>query len=811
MGRDENATLTVPLNPPVLGFSTETAFPGAEFSAPICVATPPGETNRLFVVERAGRIQVLTNLAAPTSTLFLDISDRVVGTDEGGLLGLAFHPGYASNRQFFVFYTLNTTSAAGSGFHNRLARFHTSESDPNRGLEASEVVLFDQRDVEFNHNGGDVHFGPDGYLYVSLGDGGSGGVVNSQKINSDFFSGILRLDVDKRPGSLAPNSHAAIHTDGQGEAHYAVPPDNPFVGSTSFNGLSFDPSSVRTEFWAVGLRNPWRMSFDPVTGLLYCGDVGANTREEVNIITKGGNYGWAYREGTLVYSPFGDTPSPPGSVLLAPILEYPRMLETGDNSLRGNCVIGGVVYRGQRLAGIQGDYIFADNTSVNVWAVRYEQGQASNFRLLTRVNVPASFGIDPRNGDVLICDLSSGLSSGVRRLVYSETQTGEPLPAHLSQTGAFSDLTSMSPYPGIFPYVLNVPFWSDHALKRRWFSIPDMNQTMTFSASGNWLFPTGTVWIKHFDLELTNGVPESARRLETRFLVKNTEGVHGFTYRWNNSQTDADLVALGGQSETIAIYRPDGSLLRNQTWRYPSRSECLQCHTPQGGYALGFNTAQLNRNYDYGAGPTNQIAQLSRMGYFAGPAPDPETLPRLAAASDASASVEHRARSYLQANCVQCHQPGGVAQGHWDARLLTPLAAAGILNGGLVNNYGDVANRVVRPGSLEQSILFRRVSQPGPGHMPPLGTSEPDEEAIELLRQWIISSVGSVTVTWTGSGSLHLSYAGEPGREYRIESSLDLVQWQSVATVIATAAGVVEYSADSRSGTARFYRVVWPQ
>ena len=799
--RSAAGTLIVPAYPEATSYAFTDGFPGVYIGRgfPLAIANPPGATNRLFVANQLGEVHVIENLANASSFLFLNIGEKVTYGGESGLLGLAFHPDYASNGFFYVFYTALVRQTNGIVQDNRLSRFSVSPTDSNHALAESELVLFSQSDYGPSHNAGDLHFGPDGYLYVSLGDGGGneGLLSNAQHINKDFFSGILRIDVDKRPGSLEPNPHPAIRTNSQGEAYYSVPPDNPFIGTTNFNGQPIDPATVRTEFWAVGFRNPWRMSFDSLNGKLYVGEVGAAKAEEIDCVVKGGNYGWPYLEGSnIVFLPSGFE-----SVL--PICSIPW--GSGDDQARS--VIGGVVYRGSQIPELYGSYVFADFTGGKFWKLTPDSTNPVPFELLTTGTQASAFGLDPRNGDILV---TAYLEGKIKRLTYGDGTNGARLPHTLAEIGAFRDLGALEPEAGVMPYEINVPFWSDHARKRRWFSIPDTNQTMTWSATGNWLFPTGTVWIKHFDLELTNGIPESARRLETRFLVKNTEGVHGFTYRWNAAQTDADLVVSGGQDELIPVYRPDGSLLRNQTWRYPGRSECLQCHTPQGGYALGFNTVQLNRNHDDGVGLTNQIAQLSRMGYFDGPTPEPETLPRLASAGDTSASLEHRARSYLQANCVQCHQLGGVARGIWDARIATPMAEAEILNGALLNNYGDTANRVVRPGSLDQSMLFRRVSQPGPGHMPPLGTSELNEEAIELLRQWITSGVGSVTVTWTGSGPLHLSYVGEPARAYRIEASTDLVQWQPVATVVATATGAVEYSADSGSEAARFYRVVWP-
>src|SRR5438034_9693638 len=351
LSREANSTLALSLEP--YRYTTLDAFPGLSFDDPAAMVSPPGDSNRLFIVERSGRIQVITNLNSPNKTLFLDISARVNPGGEGGLLGLAFPPGHPTNRYFFLFYTLHTITAAGSGFHDRLARFEISPTDPNAVLPDSEVPLITQFDEADNHNGGDIHFGPDEYLYVSLGDEGGGGgeFGNTQRIDKDFFSGILRIDVDQRAGSLPSNPHPAS------SANYAVPADNPFVGATSFNGSSVDPARVRTEFWAVGLRNPWRFSFDSLTGHLYCGDVGEDSREEIDLIVKGGNYGWNYREGTVRRS--GSPPD--GVTFVEPILDYGRG--------SGACVIGGAVYRGSRMPQLFGEYIFGDFVRGSIWAL----------------------------------------------------------------------------------------------------------------------------------------------------------------------------------------------------------------------------------------------------------------------------------------------------------------------------------------------------------------------------------------------------------------------------------------------------------
>ena len=318
--------------------------------------------------------------------------------------------------------------------------------------------------------------------------------------------------------------------------------------------------------------------------------------------------------------------------------------------------------------------------------------------------------------------------------------TTHPLPLTLADTGAFRDLIHLTPNPGIVPYDLNLPFWSDGAHKTRWFSVPDTNRTIGFEREIPWSFPVGTVWIKHFGLQLTNGVAESTRRIESRFLVRSAEGVYGVTYRWDDSQTNATLVAAEGLDEDIDIQ--DQGETHTQVWHYPSRAECLRCHVPVAGFALGFNTPQLNREFDHDGVTNNQIAALSQAGYFSSPVTGIHSLRSLIAATNTAWSLEYRVRSYLAANCVQCHQPGGETLKSWDARITTPTAAAGIINGRLAFPFrGDPEGRVIVPGSLEHSMMFFRVANLGVSHMPPLATTVMNTEGINLLREWITNGL----------------------------------------------------------------------
>lgn len=734
--RQENTTLNFPSSLPTFSnFTFTNAFPSMSFTAPVAIVSPPGETDRLFVLEQSGTIQVITNLSTtPSRSVFLDISSQVQFSGEQGLLGLAFHPQYLSNGYFYVFYVTTGTR------YNRISRFSVSTGNSNQGDPNSELVLISQYDDSSNHNGGDLHFGPDGYLYASLGDegGGNDSRNNSQKIDQDFFAGIIRIDVDRKPGSLEPNTHSdgiggtAIPRD-SGIARYSIPPDNPFVGATTFNGQAISNSSaLREEFWAVGLRNPWRMSFDIPTGRLFVGDVGQDSREEVDLVVKGGNYGWAYREGTI-QRPNSGTP-PVGFTHINPIFEYTHGADPVGSGAQ--TVVGGIVYRSPQFAQLFGKYLLGDLYDGVIWALTETSPGIWSSEIIANDPGVVAFGVNPATGDVLIADV---YERRIKKMVASGAPTGS-LPTTLGATGAFSDLNSLTPHSGIVAYDANVSFWSDFAQKQRWFSVPALTDTIDFSRDGTWTFPAGSIWIKHFDLEMERGNPATSRRIETRFLVKTTDGSYGVTYRWNTDQTEATLVDEEGMDEDFTIN--DGGTSITQSWRYPSRSECMSCHTNIAGHALSFNTRQLNRNHTYGVTTLHQIEALQIAGYFS-PSPAEQvtetiSLPKVVPLDATSQSVEFRMRSHLHVNCAQCHQPGGPAPGTWDARITTPLTDAGIIGGAVNNNGGNPNGQIITAGSLTDSILLQRLqAASGFTRMPPLATSELDQEAITLLTDWI--------------------------------------------------------------------------
>jgi uncharacterized repeat protein (TIGR03806 family) len=736
--------LKVPASPPPTAYALVNALGSLTFNQPLCLATPPGETQRLFVCEKPGVIRVVPDVtaASPTSSVFFNLASTVnarAGEDfvpdpngESGLLGLAFHPDYATNRQFYVFYTVSKTSG---GTFQRVSRFTAQAGNPNLADPASEQILIDQRDDATNHNGGDLHFGPDGYLYISVGDEGNANdtLNNSQTINKDLFAGILRIDVDKKPGNLQPTTHAAI-PGSPSAANFAIPVDNPFVhtslGGTwngTFNGATVSQTTVRREFWATGLRNPWRMSFDPATGALWCGDVGQGAREEIDIITRGGNYGWAFREGTLNGAKSGSAPANFNTLYhAAPVHEYPR----GD----GYSVTGGRVYRGTRIGALAGKYIFADYGSGNIWSIHLDG--SGRQRLLGESGI-AAFGVDPSNQDLLLADIGDGV---IRRLVTT-TQPGS-YPATLSATGLFADLSDLSPSPGLVPYQVNLPFWSDHAIKSRWFVVPDGSSQFTWSSESPWTLPAGTIWVKHFDMEMQRGVPASRKRIETRLLVKNAGGAYGVSYRWNEGGTEATLVEDGGVDFPLAV--TEGGVPAPQTWRIPSRAECMACHTPQAGHALSFNTRQLNLSGSMNGFTGNQLSTLFSQGYLSNHPGSPNLLPRHLRPEESAHSLEARVRSYLAVNCAYCHMSGGTAPASWDGRAALTLDETGLVLGAAINTGGDPLNRLLVPGDTGRSILLHRVAASGGfTRMPPLGSNVVDSASASMLAEWINGELAS--------------------------------------------------------------------
>jgi uncharacterized repeat protein (TIGR03806 family) len=315
------------------------------------------------------------------------------------------------------------------------------------------------------------------------------------------------------------------------------------------------------------------------------------------------------------------------------------------------------------------------------------------------------------------------------------------IPRLLSRTGAFKDTRNLVTSDGLIPYDLIVPFWSDGATKSRWISVPD-DLKIKFAPTGEWIFPKGTVFVKNFELAMDETKPDLKRRLETRLLVCDADGgVYGATYKWRADNRDADLLNTN-LTEAISIKTATGT--RTQLWYYPSRQDCLTCHTSLAGGVLGVKTRQLNRDFTYPSGVTdNELRAWNHIGLF-----DPNldkadlrTFPTLARLDDTPRSLEDRARSYLDANCAQCHRPRGTVA-YFDARYDTPLAKQNLIGGQVLIDERIDNPRIISPNDIWRSILFMRANSVEAFKMPPLAHNELDQKNMALLRQWIESLPG---------------------------------------------------------------------
>ena len=661
------------------------AFAGLRFQSPTFVTHAGDGTNRVFVLQQRGVISVIANTAdGPQATTFLDLTPRVNSDGEGGLLGLAFDPSFRSNGHFYVAYVTYTTPGERK---LRISRFRASA---NIADLASERVVLDLDHPRSFHFGGWIGFAPDGALYISHGDGGNEQSVENNPQNRDsLFGKILRIRVN------ADGSHA-------------IPSDNPFGNAV----------------WALGFRNPWRCSVDRANGNLWCGDVGQNSREEVSRIERGSNHGWPVFEGSM---PYGYQNSTPFTDFTTPTYEYDHTL--------GIAVVGGYVYRGRALPDMVGRYLYTDVASANLWALEVDSSGRFVGNTVVAGNLNATFSLGEDEAGELYAASQDGT---IYRFVPSDSpaEAVAAMPATLSATGLFTDLAQLTPAPGLVDYEVNSPLWSDGAQKRRWFVLP-ANATIRFSVDGAWAFPLGTITVKHFELPQAGG---GVTRIETRLMVHRPDGWVGYTYRWREDQSDADLLQDGATATYDTVSPVTGANVR-VNWTFPSQTQCLSCHTQATGRVLGLNTRQLNRGHAYaGSGRMdNQLRALNHIGLFEGDIGDASLYSALPDPADTRASLESRAKAYLDSNCSVCHRPGGTAPVGIDLRWSTSLADMNLMGAPAERPTTRGAVRVA-PGHHAASDLWRRAAATDATRMPPLGPSIPDEQALKLLADWIDST-----------------------------------------------------------------------
>ncbi len=712
--RPSNTSCVAPPRPQLgTGLQLARVFPNLTFNQPVGMFQPSNEGTRWFVIEQqSGLVRAFPNnqgAQAGDVTTFLNLSSKIQAGGEMGLLGLAFHPKWPTTLQVFVYYSV----VGSSPVENRVSRFTSSNGGASLDLSSEQVILrLVKNQGDKNHNGGNIAFGPDGYLYVGTGDGGGGGDPNNNAQNLNvLFGKMLRIDV-------SPPTGYAIPTGSTGNP-YAANAKCTNSGSTSGSGSASCP-----EIFAYGLRNPWRWRFDRSTGDLWVGDVGQGAREEIDVVKRGANYGWRTREGSLCYSPSSgcSTTGASGEALVEPLVEYGHDV--------GLAVTGGFVYRGTKLPSLVGRYVFADYATSRLFSFQPPSPlvaanpqvvlKASDAVLTAPQNI-TSFA-QGNDGELYLVGYGGQLFG-----LQAASAATDTIPMLLSQTGCVGANATL-PASGLIPYSTNAPFWSDGADKQRWIALPN-GSTITPQTPGGWTLPYGTVLMKNFRL--------SNQLIETRLLMHHPDGVWaGYTYEWNGAQTDATRV-VGGKTKLIG----------GQTWIYPSENDCLLCHTQVAGRTLGLETAQLNGDFTYPqTGRTaNQISTLNAIGLLSPTISGaPDTLPSYADPHGMAGTLDQRARAFLHTNCSQCHQPNGPTPVLLDLRYTTPLAQTGACN--TVPAAGDLGltnAKVIAPGAPDSSVLLSRANRRDAYAMPPVGSNVSDTQSVAMLRQWILGLTSS--------------------------------------------------------------------
>jgi uncharacterized repeat protein (TIGR03806 family) len=731
-------TSTVKGSPePPLPYIVQKAFPDAKMNYPIHVVRQPG-TELLLLISADGSY-------APTKILRMKDDPRATEFEEiwkmkGIAYDLIFHPKFQENG--YVYLGWNTGREKG-GMATRVTRYTMAREAPYAlDLKSEKLIIEWESD---GHNGGAITFGNDGMLYITSGDGTSDSDRNvmGQEM-SQLLSKVLRIDVD----------HPA-----EGRA-YSVPKDNPFVGK----------EGIAPETWAFGLRNPWRMTCDPKTGHIWVGNNGQDIWEQIFFVRKGDNFGWSVYEGSHPFylnRKLGPAPH------TKPALEH--------HHSEARSLTGGVVYHGTQFPELSGAYIYGDYSTGRIWAAKHDGQKVLWHKAIAQTRLQITgFGIDSK-GELLICDHQGGGKGNLYRLVSNPKKTpDEKFPRKLSDSGLFASVKDHAMVPAMIPYSVNAPFWSDGAFKVRYLGLTDPNAKIDLSNNRGWNLPDETVIVKSFALEMEEGNPKSRKWIETRFMTRQEGEWFGYSYLWNDEQTDATLIDSPGMDRDYTIQTPQGE--KKQKWHYPSRAECMICHSRAANWVLGLCTGQMNKVHDYNGTPDHQFRVLEHLGLLnsfnfvedqkkrireeleeagkkkdeidaylrrqTGPAgPSSSMLSfnfdqyrKLVDPFDAKQNLTQRAKSWLHTNCASCHVEAGGGNALMELEFQTRLDKMRILEVKPVHSTFNLPEaRLIAPGHPERSVLLHRMSHRQEGHMPPLSTFVVDQRGVELIREWIQS------------------------------------------------------------------------
>jgi uncharacterized repeat protein (TIGR03806 family) len=461
------------------------------------------------------------------------------------------------------------------------------------------------------------------------------------------------------------------------------------------------------------------------------GNNGQDLWEQVYLIQKGGNYGWSLSEGSHVFQAQREAGPDP---ILPPAAEH--------HHSEARSLTGGRVYRGDRLPELRGAYVYGDWSTGRVWGLKHDGTRATWHQELvdTPFNI-TGFGTD-HEGELYVIDQLSGFYRLEPR--GAEDTPAHPFPNRLSETGLYASVARHTPHPAAVPFSVNAPQWADGATIERFFAFPGesrVEQKPQPNAGGDWTLPEGSVLVQTLSLNLIDEAGRPARkRVETRLLTRQQKEWFGYSYRWNEAQTDAELVPAEGDAEVfeVADAKADQGR-REQVWRFPSRTECMVCHSRAAGFVLAFTPLQLDRNHDGSDTTANQLQTYEHLGLFEGKLPSPRRdQSRLVNPYDAQAPRDARVRSYLHVNCATCHIEAGGGNSGMQLSRATPIDRMRLIGEVPQHDRFEIADaRLIAPGEPERSVLLQRLSRRGTGQMPPLVSTEIDHAAVEMIRDWI--------------------------------------------------------------------------
>ena len=670
-------------------YVVEPIFVNVQWDRPLYIKPEPG-TNDLFVIEQGGEkekpakiLRISDEPNVSETSLLLEVDDRLV-------YGLEFHPDYQQNGLLFVYS--NGPRTEPDLRKNRISRFTIADGkcDPE-----SESIILEWRSN--GHDGGDLAFGTDGMLYTATGDGtsDSDGWMSAQDV-TNLLGSVLRIDVD-HPDKDQP---------------YSVPPDNPFLNLPN----------ARPELWAIGLRNPWRMTIDRANGQLWVGNNGQDLWETIHLVLPGENYGWSVYEGSHPFYPNRELG--PGK-LTNPTIEHHHTV--------ARSMTGGVVYTGDQLPDLNGAYIYGDYDTGKIWAARHDGKQVTWHQEIADSALRIVGFSNSQRGNLLVVDYTGGIYRLVVNPESLKPFDESAFPQRLSETGLYESVPEHRMAAGAIPYSVNTPAWHDGATSQRFLAIPGDGQ-MTWTGTNGFTCDNGTVLVQTLSL----GTGDNARRIETRLLTRQQNEWAGYSYQWNPEQTDALLVESEGQDVELKVADDPASHI--QPWRIPSRTECSSCHTRQANFLLGITAVQLNRDHDYGAATANQLRTFNHIGLFVKPPDNLSSIGHTVDPYDAAEPLEARARSYLHANCSNCHVNAGGGNARIELSFDKSLDAMHIISEFPQHaTFGFARPRIIAPGEPDQSVMLARISRRGRGQMPPLVSRQIDQQAVSLLTDWIAS------------------------------------------------------------------------